>query len=100
VDIVFVTLEITTITTMSRRNSSVIAIDPEQARRLSMSVPDIKQVVHDASKATKSEQNMSLKQGLRLYPKAVAWSVLLSACIIMEGFDKYVLCLSLLKRRD
>jgi SP family general alpha glucoside:H+ symporter-like MFS transporter len=101
VDIVFVTpnitLETTTITTMSRRNSSVVAIDPEQAHRLSMSVPDIKQVVHDASKATRSEQNMSLKQGLKLYPKAVAWSVLLSACIIMEGFDKCVLPFSLVQ---
>ncbi|OAL49126.1 maltose permease MAL61 [Pyrenochaeta sp. DS3sAY3a] len=76
---------------MSRRNSSVVAVDPEQARRLSVAVPDIKQVTHDASKATHSEQNMSLLQGLRLYPKAVAWSVLLSAAIIMEGFDKVLI---------
>lgn len=30
---------------------------------------------------------MTLLQGLKLYPKAVGWSVLLSTCIIMEGFD-------------
>jgi len=76
---------------MSRRNSSVVAVDPEQARRLSIAVPDIQQVTHDANKATQSEQNMSLRQGLRLYPKAVAWSVLLSAAIIMEGFDKVLI---------
>lgn len=76
---------------MSRRNSSVVAVDPEQARRLSIAVPDIQQVTHDANKATQSEQNMTLRQGLRLYPKAVAWSVLLSAAIIMEGFDKVLI---------
>ncbi|CAO2649107.1 Nn.00g100560.m01.CDS01 [Neocucurbitaria sp. VM-36] len=76
---------------MSRRNSSVVAVDPEQARRLSVAVPDIHQVTHDANKATHSEQNMTLRQGLRLYPKAVAWSVLLSAAIIMEGFDKVLI---------
>jgi len=76
---------------MSRRNSSVVAVDPEQARRLSVAVPDIHQVTHDANKATHSEQNMTLREGLRLYPKAVAWSVLLSAAIIMEGFDKVLI---------
>lgn len=30
---------------------------------------------------------MSLMQGLRLYPKAVFWSVLISSCIVMEGYD-------------
>jgi SP family general alpha glucoside:H+ symporter-like MFS transporter len=64
---------------MSRRNSSVVAVDPEQ------------QTTADANKATQSEQNMTLREGLRLYPKAVAWSVLLSAAIIMEGFDKVLI---------
>ncbi|USP75370.1 uncharacterized protein yc1106_02644 [Curvularia clavata] len=76
---------------MAHRNSSVVAVDPEQARRLSITVPDIKQVVHDASKGTKAEQQMTLKQGINLYPKAIAWSVLLSAAIIMEGFDKVLI---------
>ena len=30
---------------------------------------------------------MSLLQGIKLYPKAVAWSVLISTCITMEGYD-------------
>jgi SP family general alpha glucoside:H+ symporter-like MFS transporter len=30
---------------------------------------------------------MSLMQGLRLYPKAIAWSILISTCICMEGYD-------------
>jgi SP family general alpha glucoside:H+ symporter-like MFS transporter len=30
---------------------------------------------------------MSFIEGCRLYPKAIAWSVLLTATIIMEGFD-------------
>jgi len=76
---------------MSRRNSSVVAIDAEQARRLSLAVTDIKQVAHDAGNATRSEQQMTLRQGVKLYPKAIAWSVLLSAAIIMEGFDKVLI---------
>lgn len=30
---------------------------------------------------------MTLWQGLKLYPKAVAWSLLISTCIAMEGYD-------------
>ncbi|KUL91971.1 hypothetical protein ZTR_01382 [Talaromyces verruculosus] len=37
--------------------------------------------------AAQQEQAMTLWQGLRLYPKAVAWSVLLSSTLIMEGYD-------------
>lgn len=30
---------------------------------------------------------MTLLQGLKLYPKAVAWSVFISTCIAMEAYD-------------
>lgn len=42
----------------------------------------------DAAKATSQEHAMSLWQGLKIYPKAVGWSVLISTAIVMEGFDK------------
>lgn len=44
-------------------------------------------VIHNAKAATEKEQNMSLLQGIRLYPKAVFWSVFISTCIAMEGYD-------------
>lgn len=44
-------------------------------------------VIQNAKAATEKEQNMSLLQGIKLYPKAVAWSVLISTCIAMEGYD-------------
>ncbi|KZT61596.1 putative maltose permease [Calocera cornea HHB12733] len=34
---------------------------------------------------------MSLGQALRLYPKAVGWSVLLSTAVVMEGYDTNLL---------
>ena len=30
---------------------------------------------------------MTLMEGLRLYPKAIAFSVIISTCIVMEGYD-------------
>lgn len=47
----------------------------------------MKQTVLDAKRASDSEHSMSLMQGIRLYPKAIAWSILISTCIAMEGYD-------------
>jgi SP family general alpha glucoside:H+ symporter-like MFS transporter len=44
-------------------------------------------VLDDANQAASREKSMTLLEGLRLYPQAVAWSVAISACVIMEGFD-------------
>ncbi|KAK7179732.1 hypothetical protein DPSP01_001362 [Paraphaeosphaeria sporulosa] len=70
---------------MSRNNS--ITVDGEQQRRMSLNNADIAQLTQDATRATKAEQKMTLMEGIRLYPKAIAWSVLLSGAIIMEGYD-------------
>jgi SP family general alpha glucoside:H+ symporter-like MFS transporter len=44
-------------------------------------------VVNDARQATENEHNMTLLQGIKLYPKAIGWSILISTCIVMEGYD-------------
>lgn len=44
-------------------------------------------VIRNAKAATDKEHKMTLLQGVRLYPKAVAWSMLISTCIVMEGFQ-------------
>ncbi|KAH7126459.1 general substrate transporter [Dactylonectria estremocensis] len=48
-------------------------------------------VAREAAAATEREHNMGLMQSLRLYKKACGWSIFLSICIIMEGFDLVLL---------
>ncbi|KAI9664367.1 MAG: hypothetical protein M1831_002300 [Alyxoria varia] len=40
-----------------------------------------------AAAATEAEHNLSLLEGVKRYKKAVAWSVFLSTCCVMEGYD-------------
>lgn len=47
----------------------------------------MKAVIHNAKIATDKEHKMTLWQGIKLYPKAVGWSVLISTCICMEGYE-------------
>lgn len=44
-------------------------------------------ILAGAKSAATKEHNMTLMQGLKTYPKAVFWSVLISTCIVMEGYD-------------
>jgi SP family general alpha glucoside:H+ symporter-like MFS transporter len=41
----------------------------------------------EAQHAAADEKSMTLVQAIKLYPKAVGWSVVLSSALIMEGYD-------------
>lgn len=41
----------------------------------------------EALHAAVDEKEMTLLKGLKLYPKAVGWSIVLSSALIMEGYD-------------
>jgi SP family general alpha glucoside:H+ symporter-like MFS transporter len=47
-------------------------------------------VIEEAKEATKDEHEMSLLRAVKLYPKAVGWSLLLSTALVMEGYDTMV----------
>ncbi|KAH9843340.1 sugar porter family MFS transporter [Teratosphaeria destructans] len=44
-------------------------------------------VLEDATRAAHAERAMTLREGFKTYPQAIMWSLLVSTCIIMEGFD-------------
>jgi MFS transporter, SP family, general alpha glucoside:H+ symporter len=42
---------------------------------------------NEAQHAATEEKTMTLAKAIKLYPKAVGWSMLLSSALIMEGYD-------------
>ncbi|KAI5201300.1 sugar porter family MFS transporter [Aureobasidium subglaciale] len=65
----------------TKRNGSITAGDMHHLARVDTAIAG------EAARATQSEISMTLLQGIKTYPKAIGWSILLSTCIIMEGFD-------------
>ncbi len=59
----------------------------KMAREMSVVSQDLKGQNAEAKKATDREHQLTLRDSLRLYPKAVAFSLLFSTAIIMEGYD-------------
>ncbi|CCG22802.1 Mal31 maltose transporter [Candida orthopsilosis Co 90-125] len=45
----------------------------------------------DARADDQREKQMTLKQGIKTFPKAIAWSLVLSTALIMEGYDTNLL---------
>jgi len=62
-----------------------IQADPPRASSLEKEKDNV--VIRNAKAATEKEHSMTLLQGIKLYPKAIGWSLLISTCIAMEGFD-------------
>ena len=48
---------------------------------------DLTKLQHDATLATEDEHQTTFIQAVRRYPKALAWSAVISLCIIMDGYD-------------
>ena len=76
-----------------RDAANVASVDDVAYRRASVIDPNFGTITNDAAKATEAEHSMTLLEGLRSYPKAVGWSVLISTAVVMEGFDLILMCL-------
>ncbi|KAL6851262.1 hypothetical protein ACO1O0_008390 [Amphichorda felina] len=65
------------------------AAEQDGIRRVSVVNANVdKATAQEAAQAVEMEQNMGLLKSLKLYRRACFWSIFLSTCIIMEGFDK------------
>jgi SP family general alpha glucoside:H+ symporter-like MFS transporter len=62
-------------------------IDNVESVNNTTDVSQAKALIHDAKDATDQEHQLAFFKAVRLYPKAIGWSILLSAALIMEGYD-------------
>lgn len=54
---------------------------------LSRTVAGYDTMVNKSQAAHHAEHAMTFREGLKLYPKGIAWSALLSLTLVMEGYD-------------
>ncbi|KAI9367102.1 general substrate transporter [Aspergillus egyptiacus] len=71
----------------SKAQDVITPVKREESHGRQDSPPPIAKVIENAKAAATKEQRMTLLQGIKLYPKAVMWSVIISTCIAMEGYD-------------
>lgn len=76
---------------VARPADGVLRVHDEAIRRMSVANPDIPDIHQEARNATENEQNMTLRQALKLYPRAVFFSIIFSTAVVMEGYDLSVM---------
>ncbi|KAI1371413.1 sugar transporter [Hypoxylon crocopeplum] len=72
---------------MTTENLDVRDFERSQKQADSADVMHDETLVSEAKHAADAEQQMTLLRAIKLYPKAISWSVLLSSTLIMEGYD-------------
>jgi len=48
-------------------------------------------VKQEAQQGIIDEKNLSVRDAIKAYPKAILWSLVFSTCVIMEGYDTNLL---------
>ncbi|KAM0815457.1 hypothetical protein AB5N19_01251 [Seiridium cardinale] len=69
------------------RDGQQTHINESIARKIAANVEDFMTLVNEADEANNRERDMKLSTAFKTYPKAIGWSVILSSCLIMEGYD-------------
>ena len=75
------------IVAVETRHDNVLRVLDTNIRKMSVNNTTFANEAADAKAATEREHNMTVRQALRLYPKAVMFSLIFSTAIIMEGYD-------------
>lgn len=60
----------------------------EDIAQIENNAPQAKVIFQDAQAATATEHELTPLDGFKMYPKAVAWSVLITMAVIMDGYDE------------
>lgn len=81
---------------MSRRRSSVVEVDrskdgvlrvnDDAMRRMSQLHDSVGKQISDAKAASNAEKSLSVRDSVRLYKKAICFSLIMSLAVIMEGY--------------
>jgi SP family general alpha glucoside:H+ symporter-like MFS transporter len=45
------------------------------------------ELTNAAREGARRQEHLTVRECLKFYPKAIAWSLLVSTCVIMEGYD-------------
>lgn len=64
-----------------------VSMENSAVRRLADSSTKFADLSNEAKIASDAEQAMTVREAIRLYPKAILWSIFFSTAVAMEGYD-------------
>ena len=74
-----------------RHDDDVLVPSDSVIRRVSIQNPGLHEISENAALAASAERDQTFWQAVKMYPRAIGWSILLSTAIVMEGYDTLLL---------
>lgn len=71
---------------VQRKDDDVLRLNDDTVRKMSQSHAQMGTEINEARDATAREHNMSVRDSIRLYKKAIAFSLIMSLAVVMEGY--------------
>ncbi|RMD42774.1 hypothetical protein DV735_g2333, partial [Chaetothyriales sp. CBS 134920] len=72
---------------VNREADGVIRVKDDAMRKISQSNAQAADEIAEAREAREKEGSLSVRDALKLYPKAIFFSIIFSTAVIMEGYD-------------
>jgi SP family general alpha glucoside:H+ symporter-like MFS transporter len=59
----------------------------DEQKKFALDDPESVDLIHHAQQSDAADRQLTVRQALKKYPKAVFWAMFLSTSLIMEGYD-------------
>lgn len=77
----------TSVVEVNRDKDGTVRNSDAAIHRLSQSHPNIGTEINEARLATQREHDTTVRDSIKLYKKAIIYSIILSTAVVMEGYD-------------
>ena len=71
--------------------TGAVRLNDDVMAKMAEGIDNFEAITSDAKQATEFERRMTIRQAIRMYPKATIFSVILSMSLVMEGYDTSLL---------
>ncbi len=71
--------------------TGAVRLNDDVMAKMAEGIDNFEAITSDAKLATEFERRMTIRQAIKMYPKATIFSVILSLSLVMEGYDTSLL---------
>lgn len=75
--------------------AGVVVPTEHELKGIELSTADAAELIRHAQESARADAQLTIRQALKKYKKAVFWALFLSTSLIMEGYDLVIVCVVL-----
>jgi MFS transporter, SP family, general alpha glucoside:H+ symporter len=70
--------------------NETVGLTDRELKNFSLDDPNSVELIHHAQESDAADRQLTVRQALKKYSKAVFWALFLSTSLIMEGYDTVI----------